>query len=580
MAFDLEWLYDIFFLEAWHLFSIIIATAFFCYIYLQARRTALFYHYLVLQGIILAWLICKVFKTLAPDAGLKWFFIVAQYLPVCFLGSAFLMFGYVFSRGKPLPRRTSILLNIPPAFFFFVVATNNSHHLFYSTYDFTGDTFGQLFYAYSAMTYAYLLAGIFFCAVCFRKLPVNKSIQARILTLGIVVPLLINVLYVCGLIEPRFDFTPVSCNLSLALFAYAVYKYRFLDIVPLGIASIFNNLQEGVAVVGRNGQIVDHNEGLGKMLGMGEKNYRFSSIEEIDRSIARAGGGRLIREMADEMRKTGVQLLKQSFFLPGANDKYLHIHLMPLNKPEHRSRKYVCVFYDNTAYKKLIEQLENKNSELALLNNRLREQVENLRRLAIIGERNRIAREIHDILGHSLILILNILESSAILLHIDPAQARKKARQALFYARQGLEELKSIMMAEKGIADAKTAKELEAELAQLADRYSSAGMKVDLTVRGTGRSLGSTLFHAVFRLCQEALTNSLRHGLAEQAAVFVRIHVAEVEVFILDNGRGCNNVKKGHGLAGMETRIKNLKGRLFFGSSEEGGFIIHARLPC
>jgi len=114
MSFDLEWLYDIFYLEAWHLFSIVLGTSFFCYICLQARKTVLVYHYLALQGIILIWLACKVFKTLAPTPELKWIFIVAQYLAVCFVGSALLLFGYVYARGKPLSRQPSFLWLWPP----------------------------------------------------------------------------------------------------------------------------------------------------------------------------------------------------------------------------------------------------------------------------------------------------------------------------------------------------------------------------------------------------------------------------------------------------------------------------------
>jgi hypothetical protein len=190
MSFDLEWLYDIFYLEAWHLFLLSWARLFFCYICLQARKTTLVYRYLAVQGIVLIWLACKVFKTLAPTPELKWFFIVVQYLAVCFVGSALLLFGYVYARGKPLSRRLRFLFNIPPAFFFAVVATNPKHHLFYSSYDFLGDTFGPLFYVYTAVTYAYLAAGIFFCASSFRKEQGGKNIQARLLALGIVIPLL------------------------------------------------------------------------------------------------------------------------------------------------------------------------------------------------------------------------------------------------------------------------------------------------------------------------------------------------------------------------------------------------------
>ncbi len=104
-------------------------------------------------------------------------------------------------------------------------------------------------------------------------------------------------------------------------------------------------------------------------------------------------------------------------------------------------------------------------------------------------------------------------------------------------------------------------------------------MQVDLAVEGLRFSLDFSLYHTVFRLCQEGLTNALRHGQAKEAGIYIRFTPGETEVFILDNGRGCQTVKKGNGLSGMEERVGRLNGVLTYGSSEEGGFIVHARIP-
>ncbi|MCR4442442.1 MAG: histidine kinase N-terminal 7TM domain-containing protein [Peptococcaceae bacterium] len=583
MSFDLEWLYDIFILEIWHVFSIIVAVALACYIYLQARRNALFYHYMLLQGILLAWLICKVFKTVAPTVELKWAFIVAQYLPVCFMGSALLMFGYVYARGRPLSWRFSIPLNIPPALFFLVVATNEKHHLFYSSYDFLGDTFGPLFYAYTAVTYLYLAIGIGFCATRFHRQPGKKSMQARLLTMGIIIPLAVNALYIAGLIEPRFDLTPVSCNASLALFAYAIYKYRFLDIVPLGIALSFNNLQEGVMVFDKNGQILDCNKAFCHMFDLAENDMEHGTVDGLDRSIAAVcREERIIRNLMDAMPKSQGLAVSRDLIVTGAKYKYLTVQVKPLKtsgKGQERGTG-ICICYDNSEYRELIKQLEKKNSELGSLNSRLREHAENLRQLAIIGERNRMAREIHDVLGHSLVLVLKILESSYLLADTDCVRARVKARQALDCARQGLDELRNAKSGGKNSASLKTIEALEGDLDRLVGKYRQAGMKVDLMiVSGHRRGLPSDLYHTIYRICQEALTNSLRHGRAEQATVYLRFNARETQLYILDNGRGCPEIKRGNGLNGMEQRLKDLGGTLTCGSQERAGFIIRARIP-
>src|SRR6056297_1205889 len=187
--FDIVWVYDIFILELWHIFSIIFSLVFLSYIYLNARKSMLLYHYLILHGILLVWLIAKVFKTIAPTADIKWIFIVIQYFAVCFLGSVFLMFAYLYAKGKPFSPAKIIFINIPPTFFFLVVITNYKHHLFYSTYDFLGDTFGPLFYAYMICTYLYLVAGIYLCATGFKKQFDKKKIQVKLFITGIMLPL-------------------------------------------------------------------------------------------------------------------------------------------------------------------------------------------------------------------------------------------------------------------------------------------------------------------------------------------------------------------------------------------------------
>lgn len=578
MHFDLEWLYDIFFLEAWHLFSIILGIFFFGYIFLQGRKTALVRHYLAVQGIILFWLACKVFKTLAPTPEMKWVFIVAQYLAVCYVGSALLHFGYVYARGKTLPRKLFLLINIPPTFFFMVVVTNPKHYLFYSSYDFLGDTFGPLFYVYTVVTYAYLAVGIFFCASRFRKEQGEKNIQARLLTLGILIPLFVNILYVLKIMKPRFDFTPVSCNLSLVIFAYAIYKHRFLDIVPLGIAVAFDNLQEGVLIVNWKGYVLDNNRALVSLLGLGERGAKFRRLEEADQALAKVcGEENVLGKIIEGLNLEGGKEQTRELVLAGEKAKTLTVQVKPW-LTDGKKEWYVCVFCDISRYKELIEELEDRNSRLALLNRRLKEHAENLKHLAIVGERNRLAREIHDVLGHSLVLVLNLLESSNLLLGSDPQKARQKVCQALDYARTGLRELKGVLKEETCKHD-KIFEELQGELEQLADKYRLAGMKVDLTVKGLRRSLDFSLYHTIFRLCQEGLTNALRHGKAREANIFVRFGPDEAEVFILDNGKGCQVVNKGSGLRGMEDRVGQLKGVLSYGSSEEGGFIVHARIP-
>ena len=190
-----------------------------------------------------------------------------------------------------------------------------------------------------------------------------------------------------------------------------------------------------------------------------------------------------------------------------------------------------------------------------------------------------MAKEIHDILGHSLTLVLNILESANILLNGNTARARLKVDQALTVAKTGLLELQSVSR-EEGQEDTKPMELLAGELKALAAKYRTVRMMVHLDIKGSRKSIPANNYHAVYRICQESLTNSLKHGRAGEAYVFIKMNLKEIEVFVLDNGRGCGELAKGHGIKGMEQRVKEFGGTLACGSAGDKGFMLHARLPC
>ncbi len=576
--FDIVWVYDIFILEICHIFSIIFSLVFLTYIYLNARKSILLYHYLILHGILLVWLIAKVFKTIAPTADIKWVFIVIQYFAVCFLGSVFLMFAYLYAKGKTFSPVKIILINTPPTFFFLVVITNAKHQLFYSTYDFLGDTFGPLFYAYMICTYLYLIAGIYLCATCFKKQFSKKKIQARLFIVGIMFPLFVNVLYVSGITEPRFDITPVTTNISLLFFAYAIYKYQFLDIVPGGILLYLDRLKEGIMVVNVQGDILYSNNALETIMNSDKYGNEFKTVTDVDSRIEEMSGQSGVIHTLINERNKGVIKRKEIFF-SGPSEKYFALYMKLLTDKKISKTKYLFVFSDITIYKDLISSLEEKNTQLKRTNDRIIKYKQDLKRLALVEERNRIAGEIHDVLGHSLTLILNILESSYILLDTDRPGAIKKIKLALSEAKMSIRKMSNIFQGEEKSKTAKTIRQLKLSLVELADRFRSAGMNVKLDISGCNNNIKPELFYTIIKISEEALTNSLKHGQAEIVNIIIRFNLQGIDIFIVDNGNGCKVFEKGNGLKDMKERIKNIAGSFSCGSPEGTGFTIHAKIP-
>jgi signal transduction histidine kinase len=190
-------------------------------------------------------------------------------------------------------------------------------------------------------------------------------------------------------------------------------------------------------------------------------------------------------------------------------------------------------------------------------------------------ERLRIAREVHDVMAHT-IAAMNVQASvGADVIDDDPEQAKAALRTIRDHGRAAIAELKATV----GVLRDAPAPGL-AGLDALARTAGDAGLAVDVSVSGRPRPLRDAVDLAAYRIVQESLTNVIRHAGASRASVRVRYEVAAVVVEVEDDGRGGGANGAGHGLAGMRERAAALGGELLAGPAPDGGFRVHAELPA
>jgi signal transduction histidine kinase len=209
-------------------------------------------------------------------------------------------------------------------------------------------------------------------------------------------------------------------------------------------------------------------------------------------------------------------------------------------------------------------------------------QEEALRRAS--EERLRIARELHDALGHHLSLI-NVQSGVALHLNEDlPDQARSSLSAIKEASKEALIELRSVLdiLREEGERAPRSPTSTLARLEDLVSQAAAAGLDVRTETEGTTRPLPFGVDVAAFRIVQEALTNVTRH--AGKATATIRLSYGErhVTVEIDDDGRGAppqGTVGTGRGIVGMRERVSALGGELEAGPRPEGGFRVRARLP-
>ncbi|MCO1582545.1 sensor histidine kinase [Crossiella sp. SN42] len=194
-------------------------------------------------------------------------------------------------------------------------------------------------------------------------------------------------------------------------------------------------------------------------------------------------------------------------------------------------------------------------------------------RRAVAEERLRIARELHDVVGHSLSLIA---VQATVANHLGPgsANASSALRTIESTSRGALAEVRRVLGALRSDAEL-TPIPGPADLPGLA---AGSGLAVDLTLRGD-RELPAGLGLTVYRIVQEALTNVLRHAGTGSCRVLVDRTGPAVLVEVLDDGRGGEPSGSGNGLLGLRERAALFGGTLSAGPRPEGGFALAARIP-
>lgn len=207
------------------------------------------------------------------------------------------------------------------------------------------------------------------------------------------------------------------------------------------------------------------------------------------------------------------------------------------------------------------------------------QEAEAARRIA--DERMRIARDVHDSLGHAIAVVTLHAAVAAEALDDDPAAARRALATIRAVSSDVLHDLRdTVGLLRAGAAEADARVAGLADVPELVATTSAAGLQVHLAVTGEPRPLPAALEATAHRVVQEALTNVLRHAGASSAMVTVAHGAEDLTVTVTDDGRGGGaTTSAGHGLAGMRERVALLGGRLLAGDRPDGGFAVSAVLP-
>lgn len=223
-------------------------------------------------------------------------------------------------------------------------------------------------------------------------------------------------------------------------------------------------------------------------------------------------------------------------------------------------------------------KMENLADELSDANKHLSEYADQVRELTITQERNRMAREIHDGLGHYLTTINMQIRASEAVLDKDKVKARKLLENAQELTSAALVDVRNSVFALR--QDPIELSPLFDRIQGMAQSASSEGRKISVTLVGKPRKISPQADLTLFRAAQETINNANKHSNASKVAL--RLDYSDTDFVSLeavDDGIGSDDIEKGFGLIGIQERVRLLNGSAEISTSVGKGFKILIRLP-
>lgn len=469
------------------------------------------------------WSFANALEMAGTDLYTKLIWANVQYFAFCYSPVTLLVLCLQFAGYEGWARSRNVLwLALLPTILLLLVWTDGFHGLmrYDMKIDYSGyfpviaKKYGPVFFVHAA--YSHLLnfiAWVLLIKAIYYKNTVYRK-QAIAMMIGMSLIAVPNMIYILGLSPVgRFDVTPVFIGLVGLIMAWGIFRYRIFDLVPLARATVIESMDAGVIVLDLQDRILDVNPAFEKIVGLKTAQISTKSVEEVCANIPE-----LVRACKDEK-------ITHTEFSIGLKEeaKIFEVLLSPINDRNSTLLGRLVVAYEITE-KKLAQQ----------------EFLKHQWKLAVVEERERMARDMHDNLGQVLGFIslqtqgikqelLNAgVETAA--LSVDrlvevTGSAHKEIREYIRNAR-------STAGMEKGFITA-----LEKNIMYF-EEQTGLQVELDIPIGFVGDELGPNVQINVLNIIKEALNNIMKHAEADHVKIIFTLGQMELKVSIEDDGEG------------------------------------------
>lgn len=524
------------------------------------------------------WAVSNGLEMAGTDLYTKIFWANCQYFAYAFAPVTWVIMVFKFT-GKEnwVNRRYILLLSIIPFITMILVWTNSYHHLIRynvelnteGVFPVVAKEYGLWFWVHTI--YGYILNSssiIFLMRASWRRNNVYRK-QVYCLFIGFAILFLSSFLYVIGLTPiERFDISPVLFSLSGLIIGWGIFHFRLFDLVPVARTTVIEEMGAGIIVIDKKNRIIDINPRAKEMFVIEDKDACigntlsdiFGSLSVLANFISFDGG---------------MKSLHKEFTLKIREQKYYYeLFSSPIKDYRQELVARVLIINDITDLKRAREQINMQQKELA-----------------VMDERERMARDLHDNLGQ-------ILSFSSIQLQAVRQQFKKGNFEE---GDESLQELKEIIRdAHKEIREYvynirdntdynESFLTLLQELVKKFRKNSDIKIIVENKFKspegyaGNSKSgfLGTEEKMQLINIIKESLTNVLKYAEADTVNIMLNSEDKNFKIMVEDNGKGIDKLNKtrGSGLNIMNERVKLIGGRLKIESQSGLGTRVIVNLP-
>ncbi|SUB75796.1 sensor histidine kinase [Peptoniphilus indolicus] len=224
---------------------------------------------------------------------------------------------------------------------------------------------------------------------------------------------------------------------------------------------------------------------------------------------------------------------------------------------------YKIVVFERLRIKNLNIELEKAYGEILEINKKVKE-------LTLFEERNRIAGEIHDFLGHNLVALNMNLDVANKVVDKDINMCKVLLKKSKYLAEKSMDSLRDAVYA----LNEDDSKSLKDKINELVEEINSTRiLELNIAYVGDLNEIDRYKQSLVYRIIKESISNSIKHGQSSKINIFIRIKDG-IRIEIIDDGKGCNFIFKGNGLKGIEDNVNKLNGNIVYRAKIDEGFQI------